>query len=203
MTMKTFTSRLGLTLAACLIGGAAMAYPAQVSRDLNLRSGPGTNYQVVATMPGGAVVDVEGCRGSWCRVEYRGRQGWASGNFLGEVRQSRGPVYRDPPPVYGYSQRVRPAPGITLEFGFGGEPRYYDDRPHRPRGHVVRRDRNNDGRADVVRRTRPDGATVVRRDRDGDGYFETRRIVRPDGTVVVRRDTNGDGNFDDVVRRRD
>lgn len=193
MAAKTFAKRLGLAAAACLVGGAAWAYPAQVSRDLNLRTGPGTNYEVIATMPGGAVVDVEGCRDSWCRVDYRGRAGWASARYLGEAS-----VRRSPPahaPAYGYRDRVRPAPGITFEFGFGTAPDY-DDRYDRRRY----RDDWDDGR--VYRRPGPGGGRVIdRRDRDGDGYYETIRVRRPDGTVVVRRDLDGDGLFDDFVRR--
>lgn len=147
MKTKTMLSRLSLAAAACLIGGAAMAYPAQVSQDLNMRTGPGTNYQVLGVLPGGAIVDVEGCRGSWCRVEYRGRQGWTSARFLGEVRQSRvhrapAPVYRAPPPAYGYYDRVRPSPGVVIQFGFGSDHRY-DDRPRHRRD--VRRDRHHRG----------------------------------------------------------
>jgi len=178
-----------------LVSGAAWAYPAEVSRDLNLRTGPGTNYQVIATMPGGAVVDVEGCRSGWCRVEYRGREGWASARYLGERTARRAPPAHAP--AYGYRDRVRPAPGITFEFGFGTAPRY-DDRYDR------RRYRDDwDGGRDY-RRPAPGGGgrIVARQDLDGDGYYETIRVRRPDGTVVVRRDLNGDGLFDDFVRRR-
>lgn len=202
---KTFAKRLGLAAAACLVGGAAFAYPAEVSRDLNLRAGPGTNYEVLATMPGGAVVDVEGCRGSWCRVDYRGREGWASARYLGEQTARRGPPahapaygYRErvrPAPEYGYRERVRPAPGITFEFGFGtGRDYDEDDRYDRRRY----RDDWDDGRG---YRFPGGGRVVARQDRDGDGYYETIRVRRPDGTVVVRRDLNGDGLFDDFVRR--
>jgi uncharacterized protein YraI len=192
MSAKTMMKRLGLAAATCLIGGAALAYPAQVSQDLNLRSGPGTNYRILGSMPGGAIVDVEGCRGGWCRVDYRGREGWASARYLGEPRQVR----RGPPahaPAYGYRERVRPAPGVTFEFGFGTGRGYDDDR---------RRWRDDDryGRPDY-RRPGGGGRVVARRDRDGDGYYETIRVRRPDGTVVVRRDLDQDGLFDDVVRR--
>lgn len=190
MSAKTMMKRLGLAAATCLIGGAAFAYPAEVSRDLNLRAGPGTNYQVLTTMPGGAVVEVEGCRSGWCRLDYRGREGWASARYLGEPRAVR----RGPPahaPAYGYRERVRPAPGITFEFGFGADRDYYRDR----------RWRDDDwGDRDYYPRRRGD-RVVARRDRDGDGYYETIRIRRPDGTVVVRRDLDQDGLFDDYVRR--
>ncbi|MGP9821650.1 SH3 domain-containing protein [Salinarimonas sp. NSM] len=193
MRSKTFSAntvlkRLGLAAAAVLVSGAAFAYPAEVSRDLNLRAGPGTNYQVLGTMPGGVVVDVEGCRGSWCRVDYRGRSGWASARYLGEPSVRRGPPAHAP--AYGYRERVRPAPGITFEFGFGPGRGYDDDRRWRDDDRRYRRPGGGEGRV------------IARRDRDGDGYLETIRIRRPDGSVVVRRDLDRDGRFDDVVRRR-
>src|SRR5665213_1323957 len=103
-----------LALAAGLLlgsAGVAAAAPAVVTSDLNMRSGPGTNYGVVDVLPGGSTVDVLSCGGSWCRVASGGAEGYASRNYLsGE----RGPVYAEAPPVY-----VGP-PAIGFGFGFGG-----------------------------------------------------------------------------------
>jgi uncharacterized protein YraI len=63
--------------------GIAAAAPAMVQNDLNLRTGPGVQYPVVAAMPGGAAVDVMGCEGSWCRVAFNGTEGWASRAYMG------------------------------------------------------------------------------------------------------------------------
>lgn len=57
---------------------------------LNVRSGPGTNYRVVAHAPNGAVFRNLGCKGSgdarWCHLETPdGRiSGWAAGRYLTE-----------------------------------------------------------------------------------------------------------------------
>lgn len=69
-----------LLAAGLLIAGnvAAEARPAVVTADLNIRSGPGTNYRVIGTLPAGARVDVGGCTGSWCRVAG----GYASARYL-------------------------------------------------------------------------------------------------------------------------
>jgi uncharacterized protein YraI len=72
---------LGASLVA-LSAGAAAAAPAVVESGLNLRSGPGTGYAVVATMPAGARVDARDCSGSWCRVSYDGTAGYASRAYL-------------------------------------------------------------------------------------------------------------------------
>jgi hypothetical protein len=89
--------------ALLLSAGVAAAAPAVVRADLNLRSGPGTGYAVVETIPGGATVDVLGCGGSWCRVAYGGETGYARRSYLGlgeaaVIEENAGP----PPMAYGY-----------------------------------------------------------------------------------------------------
>lgn len=51
---------------------------------LNLRSGPGTSYSVITTMPGGAQVTILGTPtpDNWWPVQYNGQSGWADGNYL-------------------------------------------------------------------------------------------------------------------------
>jgi uncharacterized protein YraI len=65
-----------------LSAGAASAAPATVGSAVNMRSGPGTQYEVVATIPGGATVDVAGCTGSWCQVSFNGESGFANRSYL-------------------------------------------------------------------------------------------------------------------------
>ncbi|HEX5508493.1 MAG TPA: SH3 domain-containing protein [Pseudolabrys sp.] len=108
-----------------LLAGAGAANAAVVESDLNLRSGPGTGYGVVAVMPAGARVDVVGCTGSWCRVAYGSAEGYASRNYLGGrgAAYAGAPVYVEPPlygpPVYGYDYAYAP-PLFGFGFGFGG-----------------------------------------------------------------------------------
>ena len=47
-----------------------------------MRAGPGTQYGVVATIPGGATVDVGELHGSWCQVNFDGASGFASASYL-------------------------------------------------------------------------------------------------------------------------
>jgi uncharacterized protein YraI len=65
-----------------LSAGAAAAAPATVESAINMRSGPGTQYKVLATIPGGATVDVAGCTGSWCQVNFNGEAGFANRSYL-------------------------------------------------------------------------------------------------------------------------
>jgi len=81
--MKTLL-RTAVLAAGVLATSAAQAATALVTTDLNLRSGPGTRYAVVGTLPDGARVGIRGCTAGygWCRVNYGGVSGWASSRYL-------------------------------------------------------------------------------------------------------------------------
>jgi uncharacterized protein YraI len=116
---------LALVTGALLLS-ASTAGAAVITNDLHLRSGPGTQYRVIGTMPAGAYVDVLGCAGSWCRVGWRGRVGFVSSNYLG-----RGDG------AYAYAPRVyaAPPPAVSFSFGFGNRPRWHHRRNwHRRHG---------------------------------------------------------------------
>lgn len=52
---------------------------------LNLRSGPGTTYDVVAVMPNGAVVTISGAASdNWLPVTYTDKSGWADSAYLSQ-----------------------------------------------------------------------------------------------------------------------
>lgn len=171
--------------AACavlLFAGAAFAYPAVVTNDLNLRAGPSTANRVIGTMPQGSIVDVIGCRGSWCEVEWRGRVGFASRNFLAEQVERRRPAER--PSV------VVPFPGFGIEIRPEGRPDYRP-RPERPRRNIC-----NERRADwaIGERARPsivDAAAEAARARSvrvvRPGEFVTREFRRDRLTIEVDR----------------
>src|SRR5690242_5387634 len=83
--------------------GLAVAAPAMVENDLNLRAGPGVEFAVVAAMPGGATVDVMNCQAGWCQVAYGGTMGWASRAYLGlGGGVAAGPAYRGYGGSYAY-----------------------------------------------------------------------------------------------------
>jgi uncharacterized protein YraI len=94
-----------------------------VSGDLNLRSGPGTGYRVIDTMPAGSYVDVLGCTGSWCQVQFAGVTGYASASYLGGGGYAAAPVYAEPP-IYSGPYYAGPAFGLGVGFwprwGWGG-----------------------------------------------------------------------------------
>ena len=52
------------------------------TEELNLRSGPGTTYSIIAVMPAGAKVTVLSVSGDWAKVTYEGKTGYAHVGYL-------------------------------------------------------------------------------------------------------------------------
>ena len=75
----------GVAAAAVALCGAAWAQtPATATADLNVRAGPGPQYEVVGVIPSNQQTTVQGClEGSkWCMVDHGGTQGWAYSDYL-------------------------------------------------------------------------------------------------------------------------
>ncbi len=89
---------------------------------LNLRAGPGTNYQVLLSMPANSQVYVFYCGDAsqpWCYVNFNGYEGWASARYL-----TQNPPFVAQPtfPTPGYPQVYTPQqifPGAPLGGNFG------------------------------------------------------------------------------------
>lgn len=64
--------------------GAAQAANAISTTNLNIRTGPGTRYATLGSIPSGAPVNVRGCTSGygWCQVSYGPTFGWASSRYL-------------------------------------------------------------------------------------------------------------------------
>ena len=83
---------------------AAYAAPGTITTNVNVRSGPGTNYAVVDVARAGQQVDVQQCQSSWCYITKPGPDGWVSASYL-----SAG------------GRPVNPSnPGISFGFTIGG-----------------------------------------------------------------------------------
>lgn len=65
-----------------IITSAAFAAEAYTATDLNVRTGPGTHYDRIATLPADTGVDVIDSRNGWCQVRGRGVRGWVSCTYL-------------------------------------------------------------------------------------------------------------------------
>ena len=123
-------------IAACaaalmaLSATGAEAAPALATNNVNMRQGPGTNYPIITTIPGGSTVEVAGCQGQWCTVVWQGQTGYSTATSFdqgaGAPRPGAagpppgaeapppvppGAIPPQPPPVGGYP----PPPGATAE----------------------------------------------------------------------------------------
>ncbi|WP_455478148.1 SH3 domain-containing protein [Bartonella sp. B10] len=61
------------------IAGGASAF---VTKNLNFRTGPSTQYMLRGLIPAGQPVFVQTCRGNWCQIVYNDQIGWVSSRYL-------------------------------------------------------------------------------------------------------------------------
>jgi len=75
---------LGTSIAALTAGPLMAATPATAVTDLNLRAGPGPQYEIIGVIAGQDQATVDGCleQSNWCKVSYEGQEGWAYGEYL-------------------------------------------------------------------------------------------------------------------------
>jgi uncharacterized protein YraI len=81
--MKSIASSL-LALAMAGISAVAQAQLAYTAMPVNLRAGPARDYPIVAVLPGGLQIAVQGCLHdySWCDVAAGSNRGWVyAGNI--------------------------------------------------------------------------------------------------------------------------
>lgn len=102
---------------------AAYAAPGTVTGNVNVRSGPGTNYAVVDTVTRGSQVDVQQCQGSWCYIAKPGPDGWVSSTYLSAGGR---PVNPQQP---GLSFNFGAPGGPQISIGIGNQPQPTQPRP--------------------------------------------------------------------------
>ncbi|MBV2186720.1 MAG: SH3 domain-containing protein [Rhizobium sp.] len=117
-----------------VLPGLAAAATAYSTANVNMRSGPSTQYPPVLVIPAGERVDIQGCMqtANWCDVAYAGYRGWVSGSHL-QTTYSQRRVYVDP-------QYYRPLGIPSITFSIGS----YWDRHYRDRDFYRDRDRWRD-----------------------------------------------------------
>lgn len=103
--MKRILFCLSLLLTLFSIDGAAVVR--YVTANLNLRYGPGTDYEIITTLPKGTLVTIdEDCDCKWVPVEYRGYIGYISTKYL-SCKTPRREVKKDRQlPPYNYTYTV-------------------------------------------------------------------------------------------------
>ena len=60
----------------------------RTTANLNIRTGRGTNYKILTTMPKGTEVAVTEISGGWGKVSYKGHTGYSSMNYLSLVQST-------------------------------------------------------------------------------------------------------------------
>ena len=57
---------------------------------LNLRSGAGTSYSIISSLPDGTIVEIVGIDNGWYKVQYSGKTGYVSSDYMVTVKDSVG-----------------------------------------------------------------------------------------------------------------
>lgn len=128
MLLKLATGIAVAATAALVFLPSAQAAPGTLTSNVNVRSGPGTNYGVIDTGRRGEVVDVQQCQGSWCYISRRGAVGWVSASYL--AAQGGTPVNPSQPGIsFGFSTGPN---GPTFNFGVGSQPSVQPPSPSFP-----------------------------------------------------------------------
>jgi uncharacterized protein YraI len=119
--------------ALAIVSTYALAKPAYVLTTVNLRSGAGTNNEIVTKIPAGSLIEVNTCTNGWCEASWQGKNGFAIETALdtsGRVPPRRpayapGPTYSGPP-VYSAPPAYYGPPAYYYSPG----PYYYDRGPY-------------------------------------------------------------------------
>jgi len=117
---------------AALSATYAVASPAYVASNLNMRSGPGTTNEIVTRIPGGSLVEANNCSNGWCEVSWQGRSGFAIQSSLdmsGRV-PSRPRANYAPGPVYSGPGYIEAPPPVYYGPSYYYGPRYYYGGPY-------------------------------------------------------------------------
>lgn len=104
--------------AAVVFLPAAYAAPGVITSNVNVRSGPGTNFAVVDVVQRGTQVDVQQCQGSWCYVAKPGPDGWVSSTYL----SSGGRPVNPSQPGLSFGFTIGGPNGPQINIGVGNQP---------------------------------------------------------------------------------
>lgn len=84
---------LGLTVVPLVWASVALSAPAITTSDVNLRMGPGTQFQSIAVLPAGTEIEILECSVAsiWCEIFAGDEAGFVSGNFIAEATAAAAP----------------------------------------------------------------------------------------------------------------
>ena len=116
------TASAGWALCGVLLSSTtAWAGAGNIVGNVNMRTGPGTQFPVITTIPDGAPVHVFEC-GQWCEVAFGGTYGFVAASFVagGYTDPAPRPYYL-PPAYYAGEEPVYVEPEVS---GYTGLERY-------------------------------------------------------------------------------
>ena len=197
---KTILSAF-VTGALMLVPAIAQAAQGFATANVNMRSGPSTQYPAVTVIPAGESVEIHGCLSDvpWCDVEFYGGRGWVAGRYVQADYQQRR--------VYVGPEYYRPLGIPTVVFSVDSywdryyrNRDFYRDRDRWRRGSDYGRDYGDRGRGRDFDR-RDDNPGRYDRRRDESWRFDSRRD--DDDRGRVERDRNDDRRNDNRRDNRD
>ncbi|MCZ4274082.1 SH3 domain-containing protein [Maritalea porphyrae] len=141
MDFRRFSKTAALaTMGIVITASSAFAFTAKSSTALNVRSGPGTGYNIVDALYTGEKVNVNKCTKSrkWCYVTHSGPDGWVAAKYLKRVgghkpKPTPTPYPSDPEITFGFQFG---SGGSSFTFGFSTEDGYTT--PHEPKPHKAK-----------------------------------------------------------------
>ncbi len=168
MRFLAMACAVALLMAAAPHPARAAMSDAVTTADVNMRSGPGTGYPVIATLPQGSLVAVNACLPDrkWCDITWRNRRGWVFAAYLAfQRRVEPGPWVGGPVILYDYgdySDRYRRHRKNDRDRHRPRKDWPRADRPHHERPHHKRprEDWRGGGRDRHDRRPRPNSGSV-------------------------------------------
>ncbi|MGJ8528998.1 SH3 domain-containing protein [Maritalea sp.] len=122
------------TMGIVITASSAFAFAAKSTAALNIRSGPGTGYDVVDALYKGEEVNVQKCTNSkkWCYIVHSGPDGWVSGKYLAQKGNHKPNKPKKP-------KHSSNNPKVTFGFQFGSNGSSFsfglsdNDNDYRPR----------------------------------------------------------------------
>ena len=154
MRITGVISLVALVAATALSNFASAASLATAATALNIRSGPGPQYDVIGVIKARARAQMLGCiqDSLWCQVHYHGKRGWAYSKYLttrvaarpqviaGNVTQANVPVitYRKPlETTVGSAVRPPTVTGALIDDPEGTTTHYVVNPPATVRTYVI------------------------------------------------------------------
>ncbi len=90
------------------------AEQARAISDVNMRSGPGSGYGRIDTLPADERVELIECASGWCRIAWNGQEGWVAERFLEPMAAEPGDLTEPPPATGADLTDAQPAPQAVL-----------------------------------------------------------------------------------------